>query len=38
MLLKEVHANEHSWSNWIHTIRILYSNLGSIAEFQNTKS
>lgn len=37
MLLKEIHANENSW-NWIHMIRILYSNLESIAEFQNKKS
>lgn len=36
-LLKEIHANEHSW-NWIHMIRILYSNLDSIAEFQNKNS
>lgn len=32
MLLKEIHGNEHSW-NWIHMIRIRYSNLDSIAEF-----
>lgn len=37
MLLKEIHGNEHSW-NWIHMIRILYSNLDSIAEFQSKKS
>lgn len=31
---KKIHANEHSW-NWIHMIRILYSNLASLAEFPN---
>lgn len=36
MLLKEMHANEHSW-NQIHMISILYNNMDSIAEFQNKK-